>query len=213
MPTSLIIVLLLLAFLLPILGAVLVRLNLHRLEGRMAMAIAITMIIVPTLSVVVLSRADIPNLSIAGVNLLLIDPTPVPLPADLLDGLPTDDTPHNDDEDVLPSATPAPPTVELPTAAPAEPTPEPPTVAPAEPTPEPPTAAPAEPTPELPTAAPADPTTAPPPAPRTYTVQAGDTLRVVAERNNVSVQALLDANSLTPAQGDALRQGQELIIP
>ena len=201
MPTSLIIVLLLLAFLLPILGAVLVRLNLHRLEGRMAMAIAITMIIVPTLSVVVLSRADIPNLSIAGVNLLLIDPTPVPLPADLLDGLPTDDTPHNDDEDVLPSATPAPPTVELPTAAPAEPTPEPPTAAPAEPTPEP------------PTAAPADPTTAPPPAPRTYTVQAGDTLRVVAERNNVSVQALLDANSLTPAQGDALRQGQELIIP
>ena len=49
--------------------------------------------------------------------------------------------------------------------------------------------------------------------PRRYTVQAGDTLRSIAERFGVTVQAILRANRLTAAQGDALRPGQEIIIP
>ncbi|MFN3372976.1 MAG: LysM peptidoglycan-binding domain-containing protein, partial [Chloroflexus sp.] len=74
------------------------------------------------------------------------------------------------------------------------PTPEPtPTL---EPTPEP------TPTPELPAA-----------GPRRYTVQAGDTLRAIAERFGVTIEAILQANNLTPAQGDNLRVGQELVIP
>jgi LysM repeat protein len=44
-------------------------------------------------------------------------------------------------------------------------------------------------------------------------VQAGDTFRAIAERFNVSVAELLEANDLTPAQADSLRVGQELIIP
>ncbi|NWG18821.1 MAG: LysM peptidoglycan-binding domain-containing protein, partial [Chloroflexi bacterium] len=78
-------------------------------------------------------------------------------------------------------------------------------------TPEPtplPTATP-EPTP-LPTATPA---AAPQGAQRRYVVQPGDTLRLIAERNGVSVEALLRANNLTPAAADTLRVGQELIIP
>ena len=51
------------------------------------------------------------------------------------------------------------------------------------------------------------------PRPRTYVVRAGDTLRSIAERFDISVAALLRANNLTPAQADALRQGRELIIP
>lgn len=71
---------------------------------------------------------------------------------------------------------------------------------PPSPTPEPPSPTPEPPTPE-------------PAAPRTYTVQPGDTLRSIAAQFDVEVEALLAANDLTPAQGDALRVGQELIIP
>ena len=53
----------------------------------------------------------------------------------------------------------------------------------------------------------------PPPTPRTYTVQAGDTLRGIAAQFNVSVPDLLRANNLTPAQADSLRPGQVLTIP
>ena len=67
-------------------------------------------------------------------------------------------------------------------------------------------------TPAPPTSAP--PTTAPtPPARRTYVVKARDTLRGIAAQFGVSVQALVDANNLTPAQADSLRVGQELVIP
>jgi LysM repeat protein len=62
-----------------------------------------------------------------------------------------------------------------------------------------------------PTAAPAPP--APPPAARRYTVASGDSLRSIAAKFNVTVDALLQANNLTKAQGDALRVGQELVIP
>src|SRR5205085_11755698 len=96
------------------------------------------------------------------------------------------------------SPTPAPTGTSAPTAT-ALPTAQPPTAVP-------PTAVP--PTPVPPTPAP------PPPAQRrTYTVQPGDTLRGIAEKFNVSVQALLDANKLTPQEADSLHIGQELVIP
>jgi LysM repeat protein len=44
-------------------------------------------------------------------------------------------------------------------------------------------------------------------------VQAGDTLRSIAEKFSVSVTALVDANKLTPEEADSLRVGQELVIP
>ncbi|MFP4437788.1 MAG: LysM peptidoglycan-binding domain-containing protein [Chloroflexaceae bacterium] len=51
------------------------------------------------------------------------------------------------------------------------------------------------------------------PEPRTYTVEPGDTLRSIAAQFDVSVEALLEANDLTPEEADALRVGQELVIP
>jgi LysM repeat protein len=80
----------------------------------------------------------------------------------------------------------------------------------AEPTAEPtvaPTATP-EPTAVPPTAAPAAPA-----APRTYTVQPGDTLLSIARQFNTTVTAIVEANNLTPQQADALRVGQKLVIP
>jgi LysM repeat protein len=44
-------------------------------------------------------------------------------------------------------------------------------------------------------------------------VASGDSLRSIAAKFNVTVDALLQANNLTKAQGDALRVGQELVIP
>ena len=71
-------------------------------------------------------------------------------------------------------------------------------------------------TPE-PTAAPpteAPPTAAPAPsARRTYTVQPGDTLLSIARQFNTTVTAIVEANNLTAEQADALRVGQELVIP
>lgn len=93
------------------------------------------------------------------------------------------------------------PAAELPTSPPPE---QPAATAGAQPTAAPPTGAPTN-TPEPPTAAPA--------GPRTYVVQSGDTLRSIAEQFGVSVQAIIDANRLTPEQADSLRVGQELVIP
>jgi LysM repeat protein len=44
-------------------------------------------------------------------------------------------------------------------------------------------------------------------------VQPGDTLVSIAEEFNTTVRAIVDANGLTPEQADALRIGQELVIP
>ncbi len=71
-----------------------------------------------------------------------------------------------------------------------------------------------EPTPTAePTATPEPPATPTAAGPRRYTVQAGDTLRIIAERFGVTIEAILQANNLTPAQGDNLQVGQELVIP
>lgn len=69
-----------------------------------------------------------------------------------------------------------------------------------------------------PTEAPA-PTEAPPPtaeartSPRRYVIESGDTLRSIANRFDVSVEALLRYNGLTPEEGDTLSVGQEIFIP
>jgi LysM repeat protein len=44
-------------------------------------------------------------------------------------------------------------------------------------------------------------------------VKKGDTLRSIAEKFDVSVEALLNANNLTARQADALHIGQKLVIP
>jgi len=46
-----------------------------------------------------------------------------------------------------------------------------------------------------------------------YLVEAGDTLRSIAEQFGISVERLLEFNGLTDAQGDQLRVGQRLFIP
>lgn len=74
------------------------------------------------------------------------------------------------------------------------------------------TAEPPSATPEPPSATP-EPEPPAEPEPRTYTVEPGDTLRSIAAQFDVSVEALLEANDLTPEEADALRVGQELVIP
>jgi LysM repeat protein len=74
------------------------------------------------------------------------------------------------------------------------------------------TAAPPSATPEPPGATP-EPEPPAEPEPRTYTVEPGDTLRSIAAQFDVSVEALLEVNDLTPEEADALRVGQELVIP
>ncbi|MFN8633585.1 MAG: M23 family metallopeptidase [Chloroflexota bacterium] len=59
--------------------------------------------------------------------------------------------------------------------------------------------------------APADASAAPPVAPKTYVVQAGDTLFSIAKKHGVSVDAILWANNLSDA--NVLKQGQSLTIP
>jgi LysM repeat protein len=46
-----------------------------------------------------------------------------------------------------------------------------------------------------------------------YVVEPGDSLRSIANDFGVDIEALLEANGLTPEEGDDLRPGQELIIP
>ncbi len=73
----------------------------------------------------------------------------------------------------------------------------------------------APPTPTSEPTATLEPTNTPVPQPQTrrYTVQPGDTLGKIALRFDVSVADILEANDLTPSQGDALQVGDVLIIP
>lgn len=194
--------LLLTALLLPLVGAMALRLTRQRLDERVRLTLAVVIFGAAFGTVFALARSNPSNLRIAGLTVMqplaapmveapIVSPTDVPLPEEIT---------------ATPAVQPAPATATLePTAEPTA-TPEP-TVAPSA-TPEPtaePTAAPSA-TPE-PTATPV------PQAGRRYVVQPGDTLRSIAERNGVTVEALLRANNLTPAAADNLRVGQELIIP
>ena len=191
MPEPLVYLLLATALLLPILSAVVLRLFGTRIGVRgVAFAAAILFGIAIT-SALILSRSDVGMLRIGDVSLLLPGTRPgisFALPADV----------HAND---APDDLPATPPVVLPTL-----TPRPSVTATATSTP-PPTEMPTL-TPEPPTATPKPPTGA-----RRYKVESGDSLRSIAEKFGVSIPALLKANDMTPAQGDALRVGQELVIP
>ncbi len=49
--------------------------------------------------------------------------------------------------------------------------------------------------------------------PRAYFVEEGDTLRSIAERFDLSIEALLRYNGLSRTEGDQLQVGQKLFIP
>jgi outer membrane biosynthesis protein TonB len=198
----LIFLLLFLALIVPFAGALLLRIFAPRLGERRFLIGAALVFGLAMAGALALSRSDVAALRVGDLTLLLSGTrrsAPVPLPPDIV--------PFDGDLETPPAAPPVPPTLTpRPSATPTpSPSPEPsstpsPTL---EPTPEPTVEPPPEPTPEPPPAA----------GPRTYTVQPGDSLRAIAEQFGVSVQAILDANNLTPAQGDALQVGQELIIP
>lgn len=219
MSQTLIITLLLFAFVLPILGAVVLRLLGARLAPAQLYGAAALLLVVIVASVLVLARGDIPSLQIGNLSILL----PVTAPDDSF--LPLVPTSPADQSPVTPTlATSAPVTATVVLTATALPldtvTTVPPTAATtptatAAPTSEPtavPTATP-EPTAVPPTAIPPTAAPAPPVAQRTYTVQPGDTLLSIAEKFNTTVTAIVEANNLTPQQADALRVGQELVIP
>jgi LysM repeat protein len=217
MPQSLIITLLLFAFVLPILGAVALRLLAPRLAPVQLGSAAALLLGVVIASVLVLARSDIPSLQIGNLSILL----PVTAPDDsLLPLVPTTAAEQSPVivatsapvaatvtlmATVLPTvtATTIPPTAAATQTATIESTAAPTAAAtaPPEPTTAPPTTIP-------PTAAPA-----PPAAPRIYTVQPGDTLLSIAKKFNTTVTAIVKANKLTPKQADSLRVGQELVIP
>jgi LysM repeat protein len=215
MPQSLIITLLLFALVLPILGAVVLRLLIPRLAPVQLGSAAALLLAVVIASVLMLARSDIPSLQIGNLSILL----PVTAPDDsFLPLVPTTPAEQSPAPATVATSAPLTPTVVLtatglpldtvtvvpstavstqtataePTATPTA-TPEPTTI---------PTATPA------PTAAPA-----PPAAQRTYTVQPGDTLLSIARQFDTTVTAIIKANNLTPQQADALRVGQELVIP
>ena len=216
MPQPLIITLLLFALVLPILGAVVLRLLGPRLAPLQLHGAAALLLVVVIASVLVLARGDIPSLQIGNLSILL----PVTAPDDsflpLVPTSPAEQPPATTamatsapvtataalTATALPldTATVVPPTAAASQTATAEPTAEPTATATPEPT--------AEPTALPPTAAPA-----PPAARRTYTVQPGDTLLSIAQKFDTTVTAIIEANNLTPQQADALRVGQELVIP
>ncbi|HET9223223.1 MAG TPA: LysM peptidoglycan-binding domain-containing protein [Roseiflexaceae bacterium] len=205
MSQPLVIMLLALALVLPVLGSIALRLLAPRLSSSQFVGAAALIFGIALASVLVLARANVPRLQVGDLSLLLPAVAPAaeePLPAQ----------PQPTASDQPPTAEPA-PTAELPTIAPTEPPTAAATVAPTVVPTEEPTAAPTEPPPTA-TLTPEPPTPTPQPvARRTYVVQRGDTLRGIAAQFDVTVQALLEANNLTAEQADALRVGQELIIP
>jgi LysM repeat protein len=213
MPQSLIMPLLVLALVVPILGAAALRLLEGRIgEGRIVAAASV-MFVVAALSVLVLGRSDVSRINVGGLTLLLpvvapsegeivlppgleqATPAPDPVEETATSGVTATATEQATAAATVAATATTEPTDELATATPEPPTAEPPTAEPATATAQPPTATPA------------------PAGPRSYIVQPGDTLRSIAEQFGVSVAAILDANDLTPAQADALRPGQELVIP
>jgi len=204
MSQSLVYILLLFALVLPVLGAILLRVLSARLSPAQLYGAAGSIFTVVLVSVFLLARSDVPSLQIGALSVLL----PVSAPEDISVAVPLAELPTSGATLEEPTAMAAPtlgsesaPSAAAATSAPTEA----PTLAP--------TATP-EPT-KAPTAAPTvAPTAAPPPSePRKYTVQPGDTLRAIAEKYNVSVTALVEANKLTPEEADSLRVGQELVIP
>ncbi|MGB9750704.1 LysM peptidoglycan-binding domain-containing protein [Roseiflexus castenholzii] len=195
--------LLLTALLLPLVGAMALRLTRQRLDERVRLTLAVVIFGAAFSAVFALARSNPSNLRIAGLTVM----QPIAAPMVEAPVVSPTDVPPPEEVTATPAVQPAPAAATLEATAEPTATPEP-TAAPSA-TPEPtaePTAAPSA-TPE-PTATPI-----PQAGLRRYVVQPGDTLRGIAERNGVTVEALLRANNLTPAAADNLRVGQELIIP
>jgi LysM repeat protein len=220
MPQILVLLLLIGALLLPVIGAVGLRLLRPRLNDRIFYSVAALIFGITVFSVVVLARSDVATIRLAGLAILLPDDGPLELPTQFVptsDGslsdpvtgatnqpttpiAPLEQATATEISTALPPITPLQPTDAIAITA---------TLIPPTETPIPPTE-----TPIPPTETPIPPTaTAAPAGPRRYTIQSGDTLRGIAERFGVTVQAILRANNLSAAQADALRPGQELVIP
>ena len=172
MSPFLIAILLVLALLLPVIGAVVLRFIGSRLSDRQSYGAAALLLVLPVASVIGLSRANIATLNVAGITVVLTQPTVgAVIPQSVLDTLPTESAPMGGDivttVTVVPTNTVSATAVLAPTAE-ATTVPEAASATPGPPsaTLEPPTAAPAPPTaaPAPPTAAPAPPTPAPPAA-------------------------------------------------
>jgi LysM repeat protein len=215
MSQTMVYTLLLFALALPVLGGVLLRVLIPRLSQAQLYGGAALIFGLAIVSVLLLARGDIPSLQVGRLSILL----PVTAPDDSSIVL----APSDQDATVAPqepttatavlsstaalpaTAPPTPTTIATPTATA---TVAPPTAAPTEaPTPTP------EPTAVPPTAVPPTETPAPPSEQRKYIVQPGDTLLSIARKFNTTVPALVRANKLTPEEADALRIGQELVIP
>ncbi len=233
MPQILVYLLLLLALVVPVPAAIALRLLRNRLSDSQVVSIAAAIFGVAILSVIILARGDVTRLQVGSLTLLLPVTGSGGSVAGRIEPLPFNGAP---DTDVFSPTTPLSPGLALAPTTPATPTL---TVPPAEtPTATPvitPTATPVitpTATPVItPTATPVitptevvtptptlEPTEAPPPAEapapaRTYVVESGDTFRGIAAQFEVTVEALLAANDMTPADGDAIYPGQELIIP
>jgi LysM repeat protein len=222
MSQSLVFTLLLSALVLPVLGAVVLRLLSPRVTLAQLYGTAALIFVVAGGSVVALALSDIPSLQIGNLSILL--PITAPDDRDLAEALPpnaqipqqnsqqptsaistTAALPATSQATLAETETLSATATSVPTAtiAPA-------TTAPTEAPTEAPTATP-EPTVVPPT--PVPPTSAPAAERRKYTVQPGDTLLSIAKKFDTTVQALIDANKLTSKQADALRIGQELVIP
>jgi LysM repeat protein len=205
MSQPLVFMLLALALVLPVLGSIVLRMLAPRLSPPQFAGVAVLIFGAALVSVLLLARTNIPSIQVGDLSLLLPAVAPAaeePAPAQ----------PQPPISEQLPTTAPE-PTAGSPTEEPTEPPTAAATAAPTVSPTEEPTAAPTEPPPAV-TPTPEIPTPTPQPAARrTYVVQRGDTLRGIAAQFNVSVQALLEANNLTAEQADALRVGQELVIP
>lgn len=209
MSQSLVYILLLFALVLPVLGAILLRVLGGRLSQAQLYSAAGGIFAVVLVSVLLLARSDVPSLQIGALSVLL----PVSAPEDIGVAVPVAELPTSGATLEEPTAEAAPTSAAVTSAPTAAPTEAPTLAATAAPEP---SEAPTEAPTVAPTTAPtAAPTAAPPPPsePRKYTVQPGDTLRAIAEKYNVSVTAIVEANKLTPQEADSLRVGQELVIP
>lgn len=230
-------ILLILALLLPVVGAWALRFFAARLTSTQLYLVASVVFGVTFVGVLLLARSEVSSLQVGNISILL--PVSGPAIADVDQPLVTNAPAVGESDDseiettviaevgpqetVTPAGSPESIQTITQTAEPITDSTEQPDVATAIPPTEEPTAEPEEePTPEPeeePTATPVTPPTAEPDEPetpagqQTYVVESGDTLSGIAEQFGVSVSDIIDANGLTSEEADSLQIGQELIIP
>ncbi|MCU0493634.1 MAG: LysM peptidoglycan-binding domain-containing protein [Chloroflexaceae bacterium] len=216
MPQILVYLLLALALVVPVLGAILLRLMGNRLSQRGFIVVAVVLFGLAMSSTLVLASSDVSSLRMGNVTLLLPNRgnADVAAAAAAQAGPPTDGT--SGPLVQVPSEVPTPetaPTAVATTTSAATATAA--TAATAQTaTAEPSATVAASPSPEVtatPTAAPTEAAAAG--AERRYTVRSGDTLSEIAERFSVSTASIIRANNLTQRQAENLQIGQELVIP